>query len=93
MGPAIRVLLAVWFFMIFGFCVYGFLVTYAMPGETFCRAMYTAMTALFMLCINQVRTHAPGKLIVDGIDRPGSSADRSRPSSVDSMAKRSVLVR
>jgi hypothetical protein len=54
MGTAIRVLLAVWFFMIFGFCVYGFLVTYAMPGESFCRAMYTAIIALSALCINQV---------------------------------------
>jgi hypothetical protein len=54
MVTAIRVLLAVWFFMIFGFCVYGFLVTYPMPGESFCRAMYTAMIALSGLCISQV---------------------------------------
>jgi hypothetical protein len=46
MGTVIRILVAAWFFMIFGFCVYGFLVTYLMPGETFCRAMYTAMIAL-----------------------------------------------
>jgi hypothetical protein len=54
MGTVIRILLVVWFFMIFGFCVYGFLVTYPMPGESFCRAMYTAMIALSVLCINQV---------------------------------------
>ena len=54
MGTVIRVLLAGWFFMIFGFCVYGFLVTYPMPGESFFPAMYTAMIALSVLCINQV---------------------------------------
>jgi hypothetical protein len=54
MGTVIRILLAVWFFMIFGFCAYGFLVTYPMPGESFCRAMYTAMIALSVLCINEV---------------------------------------
>ena len=52
MGTAIRVLLAVWFFMIFGFCVYGFLVTYPMPGELFCRpANYSGMILrLIRLC-------------------------------------------
>jgi hypothetical protein len=54
MDAAIRILLATWFFLIFGFCVYGFLVTFPMPGESFCRAMYTAMIALSALCINQV---------------------------------------
>ena len=54
MGTVIRILLAVWFFMILGFCAYGFLVTCPMPGESFCRAMYTAMIALSMLCINEV---------------------------------------
>ena len=54
MDTVTRILLAVWFLMIFGFCIYGFLVTYPMPGESFCRAMYTAMIALSVLCINQV---------------------------------------
>ena len=54
MGTVIRILLVVWFFMIFGFCVYGFLVTYPMPGESFCCAMYTGMIALSVLCINEV---------------------------------------
>jgi hypothetical protein len=54
METAIRVLLAVWFLMIFGFCAYGFLVTYPMPGESFCSVMYTALIALSLLCINQV---------------------------------------
>jgi hypothetical protein len=49
-----RVVLAFWLFMILGFCVYGFLATYAMPGEAFCRAMYTALTFLSGLCIVQV---------------------------------------
>jgi hypothetical protein len=54
METAIRVLLTVWFLMIFGFCAYGFLVTYPMPGESFCSVMYTALIALSLLCINQV---------------------------------------
>ncbi len=54
MGTVTRILLAGWFFVIFGFCVYGFLVTYPMPGESFCRAMYTAMIALSVLSINEV---------------------------------------
>jgi hypothetical protein len=54
METAIRVLLAVWFLMIFSFCAYGFLVTYPMPGESFCSLMYTALIALSLLSINQV---------------------------------------
>jgi hypothetical protein len=54
MGTAIRLLLAVWFFVIFGFCVYGLFVVYPIPGESFGRAMYMAMIALSVLCINHV---------------------------------------
>ena len=49
-----RVFLVFWLFMILGFCVYGFLATYEMPGESFCRAMYTALSVFSGLCIIQV---------------------------------------
>ncbi len=49
-----RMILAFWLFMILGFCVFGFLATYERPGESFCRAMYTALTVLSGLCIIQV---------------------------------------
>ena len=49
-----RMILAFWLFMILGFCVYGFLATPELPGESFCRAMYTALTLLSGLCIIQV---------------------------------------
>jgi hypothetical protein len=49
-----RVLLAVWLFMILGFCMIGLFATYQMPGESFCRGMYSAMVALSGLCIFQV---------------------------------------
>ena len=49
-----RMILVFWLFMILGFCVYGFLATYRLPGESFCRAMYTALTLLSGLCIVQV---------------------------------------
>jgi hypothetical protein len=49
-----RIILAFWLFMILGFCVYGFLATYELPGESFCRAMYSALTLLSGVCIIQV---------------------------------------
>jgi hypothetical protein len=49
-----RIFLAFWLCMIFGFCIYGFLATYAMPGESFCRAMYAVLTGMSGLCIIQV---------------------------------------
>jgi hypothetical protein len=49
-----RMVLAFWLFMILSFCVYGFLATYEIPGESFCRAMYTALTIFSSLCIVQV---------------------------------------
>jgi hypothetical protein len=49
-----RMLLAFWLFMICGFCAYGFIATYKMPGESFCRAMYAVLTGLSGLCIIQV---------------------------------------
>jgi hypothetical protein len=49
-----RMLLAVWLFMIAGFCVYGFLATDQLPGESFCRSMYTVLIVLSGVCITQV---------------------------------------
>jgi hypothetical protein len=49
-----RMLLACWLLMILGFCVYGFLATYALPGETFCREMYAVLTGFSGLCVVQV---------------------------------------
>ncbi len=49
-----RMLLAVWLSMIAGFCIYGFLATYQLPGETFCRSMYTVLIVLSGVCITQV---------------------------------------
>jgi hypothetical protein len=54
MGALPRILLTVWLFMIVSFCVYGFLATYEMPGESFCRAMYSALILLSGACIIQV---------------------------------------
>ena len=44
MGALPRMVFAFWLFMIFGFCVYGFFVTCKISGDTFCPAMYLAMT-------------------------------------------------
>jgi hypothetical protein len=49
-----RMLLAIWLFLIFGFCVYGFIATYHIPGESFCRGMYAVLTSLSGLSIVQV---------------------------------------
>jgi hypothetical protein len=49
-----RLILAACLFMIFGFCVFGFLATYAMPGESFCRGMYFVLILLSGLCVTQV---------------------------------------
>ena len=49
-----RMILAFWLFMILGFCVFGFVATYEMPGESFCRGMYTALSLLSGVCIIQV---------------------------------------
>jgi hypothetical protein len=49
-----RIFLAFWLFMIFGFCAYGFCATYGIPGESFCRVMYAALTGMSGLCIVQV---------------------------------------
>lgn len=54
MRTSSRLILAFWLFMIFGFCVYGFVATYKMPGESFCRIMYGALTGMSGLCIVQV---------------------------------------
>jgi hypothetical protein len=54
MGAVPRILLAVWLFMILSFCVYGFLVTLQMPGESFCCSMYMALIFFSGLCIFQV---------------------------------------
>jgi hypothetical protein len=40
--------------MIFGFCVYGFLVTFRIPGESFCRAMYGSLIVRSGLGVTQV---------------------------------------
>ncbi len=49
-----RILLVVWLVMILGFCIYGFVVTFHLPGESFCRAMYASMIGLSGLCVVQV---------------------------------------
>ena len=49
-----RIILAFWLCMILGFCIYGFLATYELPGESFCRTMYSALTLLSGVCIIQV---------------------------------------
>jgi hypothetical protein len=49
-----RLILAACLFMIFGFCVFGFLATYQMPGEAFCRGMYMVLILLSGVCVTQV---------------------------------------
>jgi hypothetical protein len=49
-----RLILATCLFMIFGFCVFGFLATYQMPEESFCRGMYMVLIFLSGLCVTQV---------------------------------------
>ena len=49
-----RLFLACVHLMIFGFCVYGFLVTFRMPGESFCRATYGSLIILSGLCVTQI---------------------------------------
>jgi hypothetical protein len=49
-----RMVFAFWLFLIFGFCVYGFVATYGIPGESFCRSMYSAICVFSGLCIFQV---------------------------------------
>jgi hypothetical protein len=46
--------LAFWLLMIFSFCVYGFMATFEMPGESFCRGMYAVLTGMSGLCVVQV---------------------------------------
>jgi hypothetical protein len=54
MGVLPRMVLVFWLLMILGFCVYGLFVTYKTPGESFCHAMYTALTVLSGMCLFQV---------------------------------------
>ena len=54
MGALPRMVFAFWLFMIFGFCVYGCYATCTLAGETFCPAMYLAMSVFSGLCIVQV---------------------------------------
>jgi hypothetical protein len=49
-----RLFLACVHLMIFGFCVYGFLVTFRIPGESFCRATYGSLIILSGLCVTQI---------------------------------------
>ncbi len=49
-----RLVLVIGLMMIFGFCVYGFLATYEIPGESFCRGMYSVLILLSGVCVSQV---------------------------------------
>jgi hypothetical protein len=49
-----RLFLACVHLMIFGFCVYGFIKTFRLPGESFCRATYASLIILSGLCVTQV---------------------------------------
>ena len=48
-----QIVLVIGLMMIFGFCVYGFLATYELPGESFCRGMYSALILLSGVCVTQ----------------------------------------
>ena len=79
MGAVSRILLAVWLFIILGFCVYGFLVTYPMPrGILLSLDVHGDDCPVRPVHHSGSRTNASASLIETGIGRSTNSADRSR---------------